>query len=541
VSVGVTAPIGNSGTATAPVINIAPATDLTAGSMSAADKASLDTLTTVQPSPVKWNLLGDSLTVGPGNSGYEDSPGGYREELQRLLGLRRGDVRFIGSSLTLAIRAAGDPVPAVALASGGQCSVAMLYNQHDGHSGFTIVQMTAGYPGWAATMGSADAVTVLAGTNDAAGGASAATMLANYALLLAAVRTAQPTATIFACTIPPYVSPAAGFALVGAVVGTFNAGLAALVASLGDPKIVFVDACAGFAAWATYSDGIHMAATAAALFARRLLDAFQRAFTEAFFLLQGELWPMSLRPREQISLSGTATDTPNSSLATDGLRWPTDANLQPNGVSWFAAVWWKPVAVNTVSFTSILTSGNALKISLGHIGQTLKLYVNGSLASTFPVSPASVIRAGQAHRVVLFYDFIQQVYCVFINGVLCGIFASAFSAPNNSAWYVGSEPSIVNGSIGAYKRFHFGAGAVPTLHTTVDGFTIEEAVRRDYIDQIAIPGRTFASEANDGAGGGFSVDRGFTGPIGLEENVTTQVGPGGWTWVATVWPWLRDV
>jgi lysophospholipase L1-like esterase len=113
--------------------------------------------------------LGDSITYGTG-----DLTGGYRQDLW----LAHPTIVPIGTQST--------PLP---LAPGK--------DRHEGHSGFSLPSLAAGFPAWLADAGPADAVLLHGGTNDITDSTVAADAVESvYQALMAA----NPRAILFVAT-----------------------------------------------------------------------------------------------------------------------------------------------------------------------------------------------------------------------------------------------------------------------------------------------------------------------------------------------------
>jgi lysophospholipase L1-like esterase len=177
--------------------------------------------------------LGDSITLGVSNP--VGLIPGYRGTIfTSMLTFGEGLGNFIGA---LYDAPAGPP-------GADAAPINRFLNRdshHDGHSGFTIPQLETQVVDGAATLGVPDFTTLIAGTNDAAGGASGATMLARMTSLLNTLFATYPDRYVFVGSIPlvPGFEPARD---------AFNGGLRAACVAIGQPKCRYVDTCGDFTA-----------------------------------------------------------------------------------------------------------------------------------------------------------------------------------------------------------------------------------------------------------------------------------------------------
>jgi lysophospholipase L1-like esterase len=161
------------------------------------------------PATVHVMPLGDSITYGIGSS----TTSSYRAELWRRLAEGGYGVRFVGS-----------------VASGQLADTA-----NEGHSGWTISQVTASVGGWLSTY-SPTAVLLHIGTNDVKAAATATGAPARLSALIDKIRVTVPSATIFVAQIVP-----GGEAAINARVVTFNNAIPGIVASKDTSKVKLVD------------------------------------------------------------------------------------------------------------------------------------------------------------------------------------------------------------------------------------------------------------------------------------------------------------
>jgi lysophospholipase L1-like esterase len=122
--------------------------------------------------------LGDSITAGTGSS----SGDGYRAQLARYM----VEVQQLYTATWV----------------GSQSSGPQSNPHHEGHSGWTIADLTTGIDGWMATY-QPDVVLLEAGVNDARAGADAATMAARMQALLGRILADSPTVRVIVGDIMP--------------------------------------------------------------------------------------------------------------------------------------------------------------------------------------------------------------------------------------------------------------------------------------------------------------------------------------------------
>lgn len=154
--------------------------------------------------------LGDSITSGTGSSAGD----GYRWYLAKYLVSvgRFTQATYVGSQ-----SGGAEPNP-----------------RHEGHSGWTIEQLTAPAPGWITTY-NPDLVYLHAGVNDARAGATVEVMSARMTALLDAILNASPTVRIMVGDLmPPWNNSTNDLASMA--VQRFNEQLPAIVAAAG-PRV----------------------------------------------------------------------------------------------------------------------------------------------------------------------------------------------------------------------------------------------------------------------------------------------------------------
>jgi lysophospholipase L1-like esterase len=172
--------------------------------------------------------LGDSLTFGCGSDAAPPdwyacctpSSGGYRAPLWAALN---------GSAINATIQMVGTE-------SSGPSWMPVEQRAHEGHPGWTISRIQSLQPKWVSVK--PDVVLLMAATNDIGQGHSNATMQADMAALLAALRASLPHARILVSSIF-WLPQSANLPDLSFTIRAFNAALPALVAAT--PGAAFVD------------------------------------------------------------------------------------------------------------------------------------------------------------------------------------------------------------------------------------------------------------------------------------------------------------
>ncbi|WP_235437780.1 SGNH/GDSL hydrolase family protein [Kitasatospora griseola] len=173
--------------------------------------------------------LGDSITAGTGSSTGD----GYRLELARYM----VDVQQIYTATWV----------------GSQTSGQQSNPHHEGHSGWTIADLSGSIGGWMATY-QPDVVLVHAGVNDARQGADASTMASRMQVLLGRILAASPTVrVIVGDVIPPWYGTQQDIASV--TVQRFDAMLPDVVAAAG-PRVSLARMSAAVTT-SQLGDGLH--------------------------------------------------------------------------------------------------------------------------------------------------------------------------------------------------------------------------------------------------------------------------------------------
>jgi lysophospholipase L1-like esterase len=197
--------------------------------------------------------LGDSITLGVN--------GGYRNDLYTGLQQSSCGVSYVGTLVDANTRVAD--------------------KDHEGHSGFTIFDISSSVNAWTAAA-QPDIVVLMAGTNDIAWwtAETAEQIGARHNALIDQLRSARPNAWIFAASIPPQSSVIIAPNSVDRAVlaQQFNAVIQRNVrtrAAMGQ-RVRFVDVNAVLTTADLY-DGIHPTEAAHAKIAQQMLEAMRLA------------------------------------------------------------------------------------------------------------------------------------------------------------------------------------------------------------------------------------------------------------------------
>ena len=172
--------------------------------------------------------LGDSLTLGCGSDAAPPdwfacctpTSGGYRAPRWAALN---------GSSINATIQMVGTE-------SSGPAWLPVEQRAHEGHPGWTTARIATLQPKWVSV--APDVVLLMSGTNDVGQGHANATMLADMAALLQALRASLPSARILVASIY-WLPQSANFTDLSSTIRAYNAALPGLVAKV--PGAAFVD------------------------------------------------------------------------------------------------------------------------------------------------------------------------------------------------------------------------------------------------------------------------------------------------------------
>ncbi len=189
--------------------------------------------TTLPPLDTSQHLkimpLGDSITAGVGSSTGDS----YRWDLYRYL----TDVQQIYATTYVGSQTGGqEPVP-----------------RHEGHSGWTLADLTAQIDGWMATY-QPDIVLLHAGVNDARTGATTQVMTDRMTALLGRILADSPTVrVIVGDVVPPWYGTQQDIA--SSTVQRFDAALPSVVAAAG-PRVTLARMSAAVPS-NLLADGLH--------------------------------------------------------------------------------------------------------------------------------------------------------------------------------------------------------------------------------------------------------------------------------------------
>jgi len=156
---------------------------------------------------------------------------------------------------------------------------------HEGHYGFRVDELTANLPAWAAVIAPSvpDVVLVHAGTNDLGQGKSVTQTISDTVALVGALRAINPNVTVMlAQLVPcdPNTGQGIGYCYPDRL-NEFNARVATLAPSLttAQSRVIAVDQNTGFSISADLVDGIHPTATGDQKIANRWFAALQTWFS----------------------------------------------------------------------------------------------------------------------------------------------------------------------------------------------------------------------------------------------------------------------
>lgn len=430
-----------------------------------------------------WTV-GDSVSTGYGS----DAAGafGYQSHMHRTLSARRGDINGIGSlqfrDWTIGsadVRAIVDP---------GE--YAPMDWENDGHSGNTIAQITTGVPTWFASAGSIvpDVILLICGSNVDSG--VAATELAKIAALAAAIRAVAPNAHVIQSTIPP-VSGSAAYRT------AFNAGLAATVTALNDPKWHYIDA-AGKLGTADTSDGTHPTLAGYALIGTMFADEIERWLPPR----RGPVFPRLVRRRVNATDNGIRID------AIADHASGANAFCDPGTDSFAIEGWFTPAVLpenDSVSRCIVQYASGTVGFSLLTSGKLMAVYV-ASASPSVSGAPGCFGAVGEPVHWLIHCDRTNGVVSLWVNGILRGLAkgVTPWTITTGATIYFGQSPNF-DGHLGIHSdlRFYRGAAGLPAY-----GPGLRQLIQSCYADGIPLPGATAyfrcdetASPCVDGFGG----------------------------------------
>ena len=181
--------------------------------------------------PVRIMPLGDSIT-----DGYPSSLAGYRYMLYQLLTSAGFNVDFVGNQ-------------------DDNGTVGLPDWDHEGHSGYRIDQIEAGFPGWFNTISDPDIILLLIGTNDYGQNYDTADATNRMDQLIWTIVTNRPNAKLVVANV---LQRSDNTNINNAIQTTFNPYLPGMVAShaaLGQ-QVYFLNMCAALGL-ADLQDGLH--------------------------------------------------------------------------------------------------------------------------------------------------------------------------------------------------------------------------------------------------------------------------------------------
>lgn len=448
-------------------------------------------------------IVGDSRAEGY-NGGDYAAGHGLQYQLARALRTRRGDYCFVGTQLYQDYGTAGlnNPIGSV---SPGEYSP--MDWEHEGHSGYTMAQVQAGFAGWLATIATTpDVIVYPLGANT--GGRTAAQMFnEDLPALLAPTRTALPRTPIIVTTVPPQGASAA----VGAA---YNALLIAAAAAgsgpFADPMVHLCDTCSDNTLGEHGPDrSVHENNFGYARYGIRLADGIESVLPAR----RGPVWPRPIRPRALSAKQGIAFLSPSDTASG------TNANCDIGSDSFAVDFEITPLqaqearAVGGATFRHILTLGGtyATGMTICANGDALEVYL-GSGGPKLQDVPGVFGKAGVPVRGVVYGDRAKGILLLAIDGTIRSIVSgvAAWSFPTGNATVLGYNASL---GMDAFPceirdlRVHRGAQGLPGYTTGVTRMAIESSAA----DGAPLPGTSAWFKCDDTATGStVADDRGGT-------------------------------
>lgn len=471
---------------------------------------------------IKAMWVGDSITQGFSSG---TNVAGFRLPLQQMLRAVRNDVDVIGFLHTYF-----DVDPTFVAYTGSPPLYAMQRWAHSGYSGKKIEDVTAAYTsGAVATSGQPNIVYLMIGTNNVAGGDSAATMQTKYNTLLDQVHATSPDAIIICCRICSFVAGSTvggSLAAWNAVVATFDAWLADVGAGPTSSRAYcrYLDPNSTLGAADYISDGVHPNASGFSKIAQAYFDHFDGMFP----VRRGRPFPRPFRLRGNPSTASVKVAT----AALDFVQWTTDSTKSPASADFAVSLDFYPTSLPgslgvIFQYGVPYTSG----IMLGSNGAGLSVYFYGSGAPTIDAATNQPLVANRWHHIVVVGNRSTGLLGVYVNGQPVAIAAGvpAWTGATNLNAFVGAAGGI-GGALGYYSnlRFYQGSG-VPQNETKA----CIDAIEREYVD-----GGPLCS-----GGSSFVVLNENTGTV-VHDTITTNVdgalssGGGATTgWQVQAHPW----
>lgn len=395
------------------------------------------------PTNPKIQFLGDSNTAGL-------AQGIYRDTTASKLRQWRSDFEIIGSI----------SAPPTAPPNGCAGAIQPQSWYHDGHSGFTIAQLAAGYASFvAAPTGAPDVVVVMAGTNDLPS-RTLLQMQTDWAALYAAIVLANPSAIVVAMPPPNVVAGSVS----GGNVATWQA-LRNLFRNWlmttwvpANPGTSFCDASSAPGIDDFYTDGIHWNEQGASNVGETLADVLNTLMgKQTTPIANGDSLPRTFLPR---TAQGSAPLWKN----TSGLSVAAHAGLNPGAGSFTFAIDYMPQstsapALQTIAvYGTIAGGGGANWWALFQFGSELRLYwfsAGEVIAASVPniLLGTNVLTSGAWHRIIVMADASTNTVGLYLNGSCIGL-ATGVTAWNTAqeTFFLGYEATNNNGAPGTYAR-----------------------------------------------------------------------------------------
>jgi lysophospholipase L1-like esterase len=391
------------------------------------------------PANPKIMFLGDSTTSGS-NGLYTGLVGGYpARTIQTLLGLR-SDFEVIGSQIELAENAAGCNVP-----------------YSEGHTGFTIAQLTAGYAGFCASpgVGVPDLVIFMAGTNDMVAGRTLVQMEADYAAARTEILTVGPATRIIWMPPMQFQDGTTTHATLAALQALQASVVAFLAAWAPEQKNSYYNASSQLAgSGQTLVDGVHPNLSGEAIIGDGLAA-------------QLDIWlgprrrlpiPRVFLTRQTWASEECITDT------TDGLTCTAHPGFNPGAGSFTLVGTYAMGAVPAAGTYAIFSYGtyavnNYYGLLLVSDGTTahLRLYWDnttvtiGGATASFAESPG--LLANSRNRIMIQADASTGTVGLYVNGQLAGLAQGIGPWTNTQqTFYVALDATFGSGAVGFYQE-----------------------------------------------------------------------------------------
>jgi hypothetical protein len=257
-----------------------------------------------QSTPVRIMPLGGSITHGASMWGPN-----YRYYLWTQLTQAGYNVDFVGSQTDM---------------WAGEYPFPNFDQNHEGHYGFRVDELTANLPVWAAAIAPSvpDVVLVHAGTNDLGQGKSVNQTVTDTVALVGALRAINPNVTVMlAQLVPcdPNTGQGVGYCYPDRL-NEFNARIASLAPALTttQSRVIAVDQNTGFSISSDLVDGIHPTASGDQKIANRWFAALQ-----AWFSAPTPTPTATATVTETVTATSTATPTVTVTATVTATPTPT--------------------------------------------------------------------------------------------------------------------------------------------------------------------------------------------------------------------------